>query len=62
MVCIRFGLWFCLVESEIFFLIEVVFDVGEELLVLGFVKLGFTDMSKKDMIFVNWYLFNFDLE
>ena len=45
-----------------FYLIEVVFDVGEELLVLGFVKLGFTDMSKKDMIFVKWYLFNFDLE
>ena len=45
-----------------FYLIEVVFDVGEELLVLGFVKLEFTDMSKKDMIFVNWYLFNFDLE
>ena len=45
-----------------FYLVEVVFDVGEELLVLGFVKLEFTDMSKKDMIFVYWYLFNFDLE
>ena len=45
-----------------FYLFEMVFDVGEELLVLGFVKLGFTDMSKKDVIFVNWYLFNFDLE
>ena len=44
-----------------FYLFEMVFDVGEEL-VLGFVKLGFTDMSKKDVIFVNWYLFNFDLE
>ena len=40
----------------------MVFDVGEEFLVLGFVKLGFTGMSKKDVIFVNWYLFNFDLE
>ena len=45
-----------------FYVFEMVFDVGEELLVLGFVKLGFTDMSKKDVIFVNWYLFNFDLE
>ena len=45
-----------------FYLFEMVFDVGEELLVLGFVKLGFADMSKKDVIFVNWYLFNFDLE